>query len=65
MPSSEIPKEVKECEHINSPDYLVYKTCSTGFCVGKEVRCKKCGVYITTCSCGALNNIRMEGCQRG
>jgi len=41
--------KVKRCDHEFSPTYYERLYC---LCNGHEVRCLKCGVYISKCSCG-------------
>ena len=49
---------VIKCKHENLyPDYLVTFKCSTPYCYGEEVHCKDCGAYISSCGCGANNDI--------
>lgn len=49
-------KKVKKCKHTNfSLNYHRYIYCGTPYCAGSEDHCIDCGVFISTCGCGANN----------
>jgi hypothetical protein len=45
------------CPHTQlSETYFKSFNCETPYCEGQEVRCKQCGIFITTCGCGYNNS---------
>ena len=50
--------KVEKCKHINeSSNYLELISCATPYCVGHEIHCLDCGVYISKCDCGCNNGM--------
>lgn len=45
-------QKVLTCHHEWSKHYSAYLRCNTPNCSGTESKCKKCGVYRSTCGCG-------------
>lgn len=47
---------MKECKHENLyENYLDTWPCPTPYCIAREVHCKDCGRFVTTCECGYNN----------
>jgi hypothetical protein len=49
--------KVDNCQHEFYDNYYKYIPCGTPYCGGKELHCKKCGVYISTCGCGSSDGL--------
>jgi hypothetical protein len=46
------------CKHHNLyPNYLHLFSCDTPYCHGREVHCKDCKAFITSCGCGYNNGV--------
>jgi len=53
MKADKFWKKVSTCKHEWSPTYYDSGSCGTPYCSWTELRCKKCGVYLTDCGCHA------------
>jgi len=56
--TSEFWRRVLKCEHKHlSKTYSPWVRCDTPYCSAGEDHCLDCGVYITSCQCGANNGM--------